>query len=151
MKKYQIPERYCKACASFIEAKDMKTFACPICGCDYGIVETDDEDLSTGDKIEIITAFLNTASIEDVGRVYDGLFEGGGEEVEENCGSFEDLTRNTPVGKRFRWNGSNFLVESAELGGCSACVFKSNFGGLCVLAACMPPERFDKESVIFNR
>lgn len=73
MKKYQIPERYCKACTSFIKAEDMKTFACPICGCDYDVVETDGEDLSTGDKIEIITAFLNTASIEDVGSVYEVL------------------------------------------------------------------------------
>lgn len=74
MKKYQIPERYCKACTSFIKAEDMKTFACPICGCDYGVVETDGEDLLTGDKIEIITAFLNTASIEDVNNVYEGLW-----------------------------------------------------------------------------
>ncbi len=148
MKKYQIPERYCKACTSFIEAEDMKTFACPICGCDYGVVETDDEDLSTGDKIEIITAFLNTASIEDVDSVYDGLFDGDDEGV---YGSFKDLTRNTPVGKRFKWRGSDFLVESAELGGCSACVFYGNFEGLCELAVCMPSERLDNESVIFNR
>lgn len=126
----------------------MKTFACPICGCDYGVVETDGEDLLTGDKIEIITAFLNTASIEDVNNVYEGLFESDGEEVDK---SFGDLTRNTPVGKHFEWRGSNFLVESAELGGCRACVFKRNLEGLCVFATCMPVERFDKKSVIFKR
>jgi hypothetical protein len=140
MKKYQLPEFYCKSCASLIEKEELKSLACPICECHFHYVKTDDYDLSTGDKIDIMVAFLKTASIEDVESVYNELFMCGSKE------SLQDITSKTPVGGRFSWEGVEYSVE---LGRCIECDFKDK--SLCDHASCMPSQRFDKKLVIFKR